>query len=268
MLMKSFAVILQATADQSVPVSNGYLLFASLCALFRGTELDQIFHSHEKGVKGISLSPLFAGNFSTVKRNSAFQLKRGMASAFKINFIHDDVADVFAEIMERNHGRPLRVGGAGFQISQLCLPGEHPYAQASSPQQLTPSAPPLSVGLQVLTPAGFKVEGKQFFLPDAKVIYGGLLRKWRELFAASAWGGLENEFAAVELEYFQIESRAVRFKADRIFRGFCGEISFSLRTLSPENAAAVAALNGLAFFTGLGYKTSQGMGTVLPYSRS
>ncbi len=266
--MKSFVVILQVSADQSIPVSNGYLLFAALCTLFRNTQLDCIFHPDEGGAKGISLSPLFAGNFSTVQKNNVFQLKRGMASTFKINFVHDNVADVFAEILEKNCGKSIRIGRAMFEIAQLCKSGEHPYALSSSSEQLIPAEPPLAVGFHFLTPTGFKRDGKQTFLPDAQMIFDGLLRKWRNLLDPAAWCGLENEIAKVELEYFQIESRAVRLKANRIFRGFCGEVSFSLKNLSPESAAAIGALSGFSFFTGLGYKTSQGMGTVLPYSRA
>jgi CRISPR-associated endoribonuclease Cas6 len=108
-------------------------------------------------------------------------------------------------------------------------------------------------------------------LPE--LVFGGLLRKWRALVEPEAWPGAEDVLSRIEIQSYRIQSHAVKLKADaerktdRILRGFTGETEYSLRGASDAESEAISALSAFAFFSGVGYKTSQGMGEALPFRR-
>lgn len=137
-----------------------------------------------------------------------------------------------------------------------------------SPEQLIPSAPTDSAGLQFVSPTGFKRDGRQLFLPLPDLIFGSLLRRWRLLLDPEGWPGFEEALPRITLQNYCAESRAVKLRQDRIVRGFCGEAEFTLPGSDGPERSALSALAGLAFFTGVGYKTTQGMGEVWPFWRS
>jgi CRISPR-associated endoribonuclease Cas6 len=129
------------------------------------------------------------------------------------------------------------------------------------------------MGFRFLSPTGFKRDNRQIFLPLPELVFGSLLRKWRALLEPGAWSGVENALPRIEIQSYRIQSHAVKLKADagrksdRILRGFTGETEYSFRALTGTECEALSALSFFAFFAGVGYKTSQGMGEALPFGR-
>jgi CRISPR/Cas system endoribonuclease Cas6 (RAMP superfamily) len=99
------------------------------------------------------------------------------------------------------------------------------------------------------------------------LIFGNLLRKWRLFFDSSAWPSLDDLLTEIEVLHYKAESRAVMMRYDRIFRGFVGNAEFVTVKKLSEYKTAIAALAGLSFFSGVGYKVVQGMGHTVPYFR-
>ncbi len=98
-------------------------------------------------------------------------------------------------------------------------------------------------------------------------MFGDLLRKWRLFMEPDAYPGLEEALSGIEIQNYRIESNVARLRSDRIFRGACGSVEYSFSLLSEYEQIALNTLAGFAFFTGTGYKTSQGMGETWPYWR-
>lgn len=99
------------------------------------------------------------------------------------------------------------------------------------------------------------------------MVFGGLLRKWRLFADPDAWPGLEDTLPRIEIQSYRLETHAVRSKKDQILRGFCGEAEYSFRSLTDGEREAMSTLVAFAFFAGVGYKTSQGMGEVWTFRR-
>ena len=266
--MRSYILQLRARDETLLPASNGYLLFSLLCSLVRGSNLDAVFHpSAQDGEKALSVGMARPEGQNTFAAED-LRFKRGALARARVSFIRDEDGTRFEALLRPREGTAVRLGTAFFALDRLLCPGEDEMALSLSPAQLVPSLPPESSGLRFVSPAGFKRDGAQFFLPLPELIFGSLLRRWRLLLEPDGWPGFEEALPRITLQSYRAESRAVRLRQDRIVRGFCGEAEFSLPGGSEYSNSALAALTGLAFFTGVGYKTAQGMGEVWPFWRS
>jgi CRISPR-associated endoribonuclease Cas6 len=266
--MISYIIKLTAQKATTLPASNGYFLFSMLCGLVRSTPLDDVFHPIDgEPEKSVSLGFLKKDPFKTFIAEDVFFSIDETAYA-RVSFIDDAEGERFAEFLRGRHGETIRVGKALFSISDVHLPGEHALSLALTPGQLASRFSSFEAGLRFISPTGFKRNNRQFFLPLPELVFGGLLRRWRALVDADAWPGLEHAFAQVAIQNYRLESHSVKLRSDRVQRGFCGETEYSFHSLADAERDALSVLSAFAFFSGVGYKTSQGMGEVLPFWRA
>ncbi|GHV28347.1 hypothetical protein FACS1894167_05100 [Synergistales bacterium] len=265
--MQSYIIMLKAQKATNIPASNGYLLFSMLCGIVRSTPLDSVFHPSEGTEKGVSLGFLKKDPFKAFTTEN-LTFSPGEAAYARVAFTCDSDGERFSELLQKWRGKTVRVEHSVFEVFRIFHPGEHKHALALTPEQLISAKPSLSdTGLRFVSPTGFKRNNHQFFLPLPELVFGGLLRKWRALIAPDAWPELETVFPQIEIKNYRAESHAVKLKSDRILRGFCGETEYSLQNLTDSEHIALSALAMFAFFVGVGYKTSQGMGETLPFWR-
>ena len=271
--MISYIINLTAQKATSLPASNGYFLFSMLCSLTRATPLDGVFHPNEEK-PGKSVSVGFIKK-DPLKNFAADDLpfSPGEEAYFRVSFVDDVDGGRFAELFGKRLGNTVRVGKAIFSLSRLFLPGEHALSLAMTAEQIKSGFMSAGTGVRFVSPTGFKRDGRQIFLPLPELVFGGLLRKWRAFVEPGAWPGAEDVTKRIEIQSYRIQSHALNLKADaerktdRILRGFTGETEYSFRGLTDAECKAMSALSAFAFFSGAGYKTSQGMGEALPFGR-
>jgi CRISPR-associated endoribonuclease Cas6 len=265
MPVQSYVIKLEAQQETFLAASNGYFLFSMLCALARSTPLDKVFHPDAKeSEKSISIGFLKKDPFKTFVAKE-MKFSNGESVYARVAFVDDTSAYRFAELFQKHRNKTVRLGQASFSLSRVFLPGEHELSLSLNPAQLTLGG--LSVGMRFLTPTGFKRNERQIFLPLPELVFGGLLRRWRLLVESEAWLNLEAILPQIEIHNYRVESHAVQLKSDRTLRGFCGETEYSFRNVTESEQRALSTLAFFAFFSGVGYKTSQGMGEVLPFWR-
>ena len=263
--MRSYVIKFAAQKEAVLPASNGYLLFSMFCDLVRSTPLDNVFHPGEgDSEKGVAVGFLKKDPFKGFTAEDMV-FSPGESAYARVAFIDDEAGERFAELIQKREGKTVRLGKAIFGFSRVFPPGEHELSIALPLAQLASHSS--SAGLHFVSPAVFKRNNRQFFLPLPELVFGSLLRKWRLHVDADAWPGLEAALPQIEVQSYRIESHAVRLRTDRIMRGFCGETEYSFRGLSEPEQCALSTLAAFAFFSGVGYKTSQGMGEVLPFLR-
>ena len=265
--MRSYILQLRARDETLLPASNGYLLFSLFCTLVRGSDLDSVFHPDaQDGEKAVSVGMIRPQGQDTFAADD-LHFSRGAVARARVSFIRNSDGACFEALLRPRAGTAVRLGTAFFVLDRLLCPGEDEMALSLSPAQLIPSAPTDSAGLRFVSPAGFKRDGRQLFLPLPDLVFGSLLRRWRLLLDPDGWPGFEETLPRITLQNYRAESRAVKLRQDRIIRGFCGEAEFALPGADGPERTALSALAGLAFFTGVGYKTTQGMGEVWPFWR-
>ena len=263
--MRSYVIKFEAQKEATLPASNGYLLFSMFCDLVRPTSLCYVLHPGEgEPEKGVAVGFLKKDPFNGFVAED-MDFAPGDFAYARVAFVDNETGNRFAELIQRRQGKTVRLGKAIFGLSRVFFPGEHELSLASTPARLA-RRPPVA-GFRFVSPTGFKRNNRQFFLPLPELVFGSLLRKWRLHVEPDAWPELEAALPQIEIQNYRVESHAAKLRADRILRGFCGETEYSLRGLPEAEQRALSALAAFAFFSGVGYKTSQGMGEVLPFWR-
>jgi CRISPR-associated endoribonuclease Cas6 len=265
--MKSFVVLLTSRDNVKLPSANGYFVFSMLCEMARGTPLDDIFHPNENpGKKRFSTSFLrLPSNPEISDFGHDLSISKGEYVCFRISFVRDDEADAFAGLISKRVGSSVRLLNCFFRIYDVLRPGQNSLASSVPIGGVTSNHPEGSVGFRFVSPTGFKRNGRQFFLPLPEMVFGDLLRKWALFAGEPPTPNATSIPERIELGRFTIQSHASRLAENRVLRGFCGDVEYDLRNLSSAEQAFALSLATMAFFTGVGYKTTQGMGEVLPY---
>lgn len=162
---------------------------------------------------------------------------------------------------------PLVLGDARFALREvLATPGSHPWAGIATWAQLLAGARPMEeVALQFITPTAFTLGSdgagrKQIGLfPDGGAVFGSLLRRWNELAPVEIAADLLERVEILPCRY-DLHTEILHFsKSPQL--GFVGRCVYRVHA-APDDLVLVHALARAAFYLGVGYKTTQGMGVV------
>ncbi len=179
---------------------------------------------------------------------------------------------VFQQFMNRflhGGGRPtLRLDHVTFQIHEiLATPGASPWSGYTSFEELLAQAQPRrDITLEFLSPTAFNMGqrewGKQFaILPEPALVFRSLLRTWN---AFSPTPFIENSIETyvadhVVVKRYEAKSRMLNYPRHRQI-GFTGTVTYGLMAEDDELRRQINALADFAFYAGVGYKTTMGMG--------
>jgi CRISPR-associated endoribonuclease Cas6 len=163
--------------------------------------------------------------------------------------------------------------------------GEHPWVGQTTYADLlrhyTRADPPDSLTLHFAAPTGFHSKGTNMPLPVPDLVFGSLLSRWNA-FGPAALPDLLTDFVEqqVVVHRYETATRMPRFKQGSIQVGFVGEVMYTLLKRNPslskhnptlaerlaaEGESLARALHLLAafgFYSGIGIKTTTGMGMV------
>ena len=258
--MISSLVLCEALSDGHVPVSNGYLLFSALTRRLSEFGGPELLHG-APGFKGVALSALTLEFFWRTLYYSwgkgVLQLRKGDALAFRIAFLEDALLDSFAQAVA---GSSLTLGGAPIGVRKVSRPGENAMSRRTDEGALRESPPCGGVDVTFLSPTGFKSGSVQNILPAPELWFHSLAARWKTAYGESLIEDtLENTFVAD----YSLRSAAVVLKDNLVFRGCVGRVRYVWKNERMAVRKALACLTAFAFFCGVGYKTTQGMGQVM-----
>lgn len=99
--------------------------------------------------------------------------------------------------------------------------------------------------------------------PEPLDIFSGLARRWQALGGPQLPNHLEKFIRTGGCVVSRHHLRTVEFYTrERTQLGFIGQVVYECRKMEPDHVNALNALAHLANFTGVGYQTARGMGTV------
>lgn len=178
-----------------------------------------------------------------------------------------------------NNVARLRLGRAEFEVARVLVTPEsgEPWAGYASVEELIAGASDreTTVRLEFASPTSFRQGGRDEPLPLPRHVFGGLARRWNQSFGDRLKFPIESDVRSSEdfLKYvedhivlehpFEFCSAVIRREGDFYLTGFVGRANY--RIISRPDAAFVHDINllaNLAFFSGLGAKTSRGCGMV------
>jgi len=195
-----------------------------------------------------------------------YHLPAGWSCWLRVTLLDEMLFRSFIEyFLASPPGCTIRLGDAHFLVSEiLTAPGSHPWAGAITLDDLRrrlDAPPPDAIALEFYTPTSFKLGDYIETLPLPRLVFGSL---------ATAWANLAGERLTPAIERFAQEG--IHPDIHRLTRhgprlnnqpqiGATGRVVY--RFLTHEDSLLARAINvlaDLAFYTGVGRKTTHGMG--------
>jgi len=290
-----YALIVRLVAENGgdLRATQGRLAHAAFLALLRGVDPPLAARLHDDdGPKPFTVSPLLGLGHG---RNGRLSVCPGDTPWLRVTLLDPLLFHAFIAYFLRPANRPrLRLEPIGFQVTELIsTPGGHPLAGYASLADLrarweaVDAARHRRIVLEFRSPTVFHLkDGKNeadddeaedesppgsrkpprrmHVLPDPALVFGELAGRWDRLSGEATQAATRDEAARyVVVARHDIETHMVDFGGGRKQVGFTGRVAFEV--LDKDNEPLIRRLNrlaDLAFYTGVGSKTTMGMGQV------
>lgn len=152
----------------------------------------------------------------------------------------------------------------GFRFSATAAVMNPPLGGVESFKDML-DQPAATAEMQFVSPTTFRRKGLNVPLPDPQLVYGSLFQKWQTFSGLPASEELFQEMSSViALTRTRISTSMWRFPRF-VLVGFEGTAVYELtKSVSRDAYLLFAALSKLSFYTGVGYRTTMGMGQCRP----
>lgn len=273
----ALVIRLAAARDGRLRATQGHLAHAAFLDMLRQVDapLAERLHSG-RGRKPFTVSAL--EGFGRA-RDSRLSVEGGQEGWLRVTLLDPRLFAAFIAFFLRGNPRvALRLEQTEFQVSEvLSTPGSHPLAGYDSLAGLRDrweatalTAAHSTIALDFRSPTAFSLRGgpgagrRMHVLPDPPLVFGELAGYWDGLTGDDTQAAVR-DFAArdVVVSRYELATHMGDYGGGRLQVGFAGRVAFNI--LSPSHPDLTRHLNrlaDLAFFTGLGSKTTMGMGQV------
>lgn len=271
-----YALIVRLTAVQNgtLRATQGHLAHAAFLHILRQADPDLAQTIHDShGRKPFTISPLTGFGHGQQGR---LEIRAGQSGWLRITLLDPILFHAFIQqFLTGSHAPVLQLDGLSFQISEiLSSPGSHPLAGYASLESLTKDWADCelydahsAIVLTFRTPTAFSLRNERFrymlVLPDPVAVFGELAGYWDRLTGSVTQDAVRLASAdSVVVARHDIQTHMYQYRRSKQV-GFTGKVAFNL--LDRSNLELTRHLNrlaDLAFFTGLGLKTTMGMGQV------
>lgn len=274
-----YALIIRLTAarDGRLRATQGHLAHAAFFDILREADapLAERLHSGD-GRKPFTVSAL--EGFGRGRDGRLF-VEAGQEGWLRVTLLDPRLFAAFIGFFLRGNPRvALRLEQTEFQVSEvLSTPGSHPLAGYATLADLRArwdatalTAAQSTIALDFRSPTAFSLRGgpgagrRMHVLPDPPLVFGELAGYWDGLTGDDTQAAVR-DFAArdVVVSRYDLATHMGDYGGGRLQIGFAGRAAFEiLNHDQPDLARHLNRLADLAFFTGLGSKTTMGMGQV------
>ncbi|MFN2137305.1 MAG: CRISPR-associated endoribonuclease Cas6 [Candidatus Promineifilaceae bacterium] len=272
--LHALIIRLIAARGCTLRATQGHLAHAAFLDMLHQADAAVAKTVHDMhGRKPFTISPLEGFGHG---RKGTIQIKAGQEGWLRVTLLDPTLFHTFIGYFLQGNNRPrIQLSGAPFHISEvLGTNSSHPLAGAASLAHLQAewASKALSrkdgdITLHFRTPTAFSLRNMpgrhMYLLPDPALVFGGLAGSWDRLSGDSTYEGTETAAAQnVAVARYHIKTHAYQY-GNSVQIGFTGPVTFKI--LDQKNESLVRHLNrlaDLAFYTGVGYKTTMGMGQV------
>lgn len=248
--------------DCELPHPCSHLLHAALLKEIRSDDpvMSHQLHSDAQ-VKQFAISTLWPRSRAT---GDAMCIPKYTECRFRVSTIGRPVFEAFSKVIFGGVARKgtIVLNGIEFELLEALM--DEPNGGAATFEELY-SAPTKQAVLRFVAPTTFRRKGLNVPLPDPLLVYGSLWQRWQAFSDVSVDEAVYDEMtAALALRAASVHTRVWKFPKF-MMTGFVGLTEFELaREVTREAAVLFGALTKLAFFTGVGYRTTMGMGQCRP----
>jgi len=271
-MLYSIILILTPTRQTTIRATMGHQAHAAFLRTVREADaaLAEVLHHPGLSLRPFTISPLMGVDQA---RDGRVHVSPEQEYALRFTVLYEPIFQQFMRRFLAEKGRPIiRLGGAVFLIKEILVtPDSHPWAGYTSRAHILAEARPWpEITLEFVSPTAFnfgtKPWGKRFVvLPDPEPVFGSLIRTWNAL----APPGLQVETAALKAyladnvvirRLENLETRMLCYRKHPQI-GFVGRVTYGLMGAGDEGVKSqLNALGDFAFYSGVGYHTTMGMG--------
>lgn len=196
----------------------------------------------------------------TKRKGTVKVLEKERDYKFRITFLNDVLFHGFVSYFV-THNNPVFLNGVQLYPTKILTndPSD-PWCGETTFEQLLEGRIQDHLLLKFLTPTSFRRRNRQLILPEPESVFGSLLYRWRQAGGPTLLLG-EDGIQKIEINKYELKTRREQFK-DYSIKGFTGECEFWLGELSTQEKRDVMALAQFAFYSGVGYKATMGLGQV------
>ena len=274
-----------AARNGRLRATQGHLAHAAFLNILREVDptLSQVIHDRH-GRKPFTISPLEGYGHG---QQGQLTVNAGQEGWLRVTLLDPVLFQSFISYFLQGNRPTIQLENITFHVSEiLTTPGSHPLAGYDSVQNLYsrweqpegPTSQMATIQLHFRTPTAFSMRSsphrQMHILPDPPLVFGQLADYWDRL-SEGTLGTPPGRDTRDTVRLFCAENVVVaRYNLDTHMYeyrrskqvGFTGRVTFEI--LDKEAADPIKHLNrlaDLAFYTGVGSKTTMGMGQVSRY---
>jgi len=204
-------------------------------------------------MNAFSISPVMGVRKDEIQANQSVWVRIGL--------LNDEMESIFIDTMERGLWKePVQIEDFRFAVESIAFGKQdgNPWSGGESFEDLViHSTPKDRVLLRIESPMAFKRGDLHYPLPDPVLVFGNLLRRWNELapFKFPDFPVLDS----VSYSFIDIKTAPYPLRKGGTILGCTGKLIFIFKAAPPDLSFLNLLLN-FGFYSGIGVKTSQGMG--------
>jgi CRISPR-associated endoribonuclease Cas6 len=277
--LKSVVVVLRALQPYAVKAHLGRAARQCFFALAhqRDTRLVSLLHDGDHDLRPYTVSDVHRASRRPV-------IEEGESVWFRVTALDKSLSHLLTILAQDCPGAVIELDKARWQIEALLTEG-HPWAATTTWQALAArhmqQKPTREIRFQFVLPVGFRTKGQTMPLPLPSLVFDSLAKRWNTFSGAPLPALLEAFIDQnISIVAYRGETHQMTLKDGHPEIGFTGEVAYhitgrnpSLEKVDPELsrlladnftplAQAVNLLADFAFYSGIGIKTTVGMGMV------
>jgi CRISPR-associated endoribonuclease Cas6 len=165
----------------------------------------------------------------------------------------------------------LRLHDGQFRVVQVSSQSQdHPWALRIPYEALYEAVlrhdprPRSQVTMVFESPTAFRSQGQTIVFPLPRLVFGSLLSRWNHYAPQPLAPELVEAFdMGIDVDRYTLKTQMQDFGRYQLQVGFVGQCTFGIRKcVTAEVVRGVRLLATFAFFAGVGYRTTMGMGQV------
>lgn len=261
--MKAIVLHLQQVNEEPLAPSHGTFAYAAALELLLHLDPIHATHLHDPEThKPLTVSSVFREMHGDAYRpNDAPSLPK-TGFHWRLTALEPDTARLLEQLGQQPGG--VRVGNAVFHITGASTtPQQHPDAGEEDDKRLferwSRAEPPSAITLKFITPTTFRSGAQEMPYPLPRLVFGSLMEVWSRWSSVpmGEWRALLER--AILLSNWRGETRRVDL-GNRYVTGFIGKFTYRPAERSRDLQRMMGMLAEFAFYTGVGWQTTHGLG--------
>ncbi|MEN3008997.1 CRISPR-associated endoribonuclease Cas6 [Pseudothermotoga sp.] len=209
--------------------------------------------------------PFTVSSFLGLNVDEPIHIRKHSFYFIRITMLNDEILDsMIASILEKNALRQeLKIGNIPYKMIEIFFDKEYSKwaAHASAQELFLSSSSSNLIKLRFHTPTLFRSGDEHNRYPTPVKVFTSLLRKFNKFSEFKIEQQIEEQFNEISILEKKTTSKRVIFK-DFYLEGFIGDVTFKVPDHNQRLLKIVNVLADFAFFAGVGYKTTMGLGQI------